>query len=131
LDSDALALVAADFNSDGKPDLATLNTKQLTISILLNGGSGAFGKPLKLVAVETARALATADLNGDGRADLITANDEKDSVSVYLSSGNGKFSPRRDSRLAIVRFRSLLMISTVTASWILRRRIITQATLQF
>jgi len=40
--SDPQSLTIADFNSDGRPDLATANHKANTISVLLNNGNGTF-----------------------------------------------------------------------------------------
>src|SRR4051812_6511926 len=39
----ASVIIAADFNGDGKPDLATANYTESDVSVLLNNGDGTFG----------------------------------------------------------------------------------------
>ncbi|HYM09536.1 MAG TPA: FG-GAP-like repeat-containing protein [Bryobacterales bacterium] len=82
------AVVAGDFNGDGRPDLAVATADGLYV--LLNAGGGNF-KP----AVRTEAAPATfwldraADFNGDGLDDLVGSG------FLYLSRGDGTFLPPR------------------------------------
>ncbi len=102
-------LVAADFNGDGRLDLATLGVVDggysNTIFTLLGNGDGTF-QPYQLVATGFyARDIAAADVNGDGKMDLVVPNacgnvdacDEYNnvpgSVSVVLGNGDGTFQP--------------------------------------
>src|SRR3954452_13749062 len=84
--------VAADFNGDGKPDLATADESSDSVSVLLGRGDGSFQKRH---AVRVARApldVVNADVDRDGDADLITASSNRaGSVTVLLNDGAGRF----------------------------------------
>jgi hypothetical protein len=74
------AVAIADFNGDGKPDLAIVNAGTGTVSILLNATApGAtppvFTTPAYSIAVgSTPVAIAAADFNLDGRIDVVVVN---------------------------------------------------------
>ncbi|HYL10798.1 MAG TPA: FG-GAP-like repeat-containing protein [Candidatus Acidoferrales bacterium] len=79
------AVASADFNVDGRADLAVANSGDNTVSIFLGIGGGAFIPQFTLPTGSFPAALATADLNGDGRADLVIADEVSDQVSVILN----------------------------------------------
>jgi hypothetical protein len=84
------SLVAADINSDGKPDLAVTNINDKTVSVLLNttpmGGGTATFAPQQTFAVGTEPiSVAAADLNGGGKPDLAVVNIVDNSVSVLMN----------------------------------------------
>lgn len=80
-------VVAADFNGDGKLDLAVTDN---SFSVLLGNGDGTFQKPVNFSYSGLGVAVATADINGDGKPDLVIAN-EATGVSVFLGNGDGTF----------------------------------------
>jgi len=93
-------LIVADFNNDGKPDLAASNSN--TVQIILGQGDGTFSQGGQAVLTDgfTASRAWTADVNSDGNVDLIVdsrsvhngaeySTDQR--VSVFLGSGNGNF----------------------------------------
>jgi len=89
--NEAFAVVAADANGDGKPDLAVANFNADTVSILVNNGlsgatSASFAAPQTFAAPGTPHALAPADLNGDGRVDLLVAAFSANAVAAVLNS---------------------------------------------
>jgi len=89
-----ILVVSADFNLDGKPDLATANNNSANVTILLGNGSGGFsaagGSP---VAVGLSPiGLVVGDFNMDGKPDLAVANFDNGSVSILLGNGSGGFS---------------------------------------
>src|SRR5450631_3707530 len=63
----------ADFNHDGKPDLAVLSSTS-GVAILLNNGNG-FAAPVLYPAGDDAPGFMTvADLNQDGNADIVVVD---------------------------------------------------------
>jgi hypothetical protein len=72
------AIATADFNSDGIPDIATLNLRYGQITILPGNGSGGFtaapGSLLETpVTAISGGGMATGDFNGDGIPDLVVS----------------------------------------------------------
>jgi hypothetical protein len=81
----ASSLVGADFNGDGKIDIAASGYYMGGMAILLGNGDGTF-RTATFPFSDTCGGLITADLNLDGKPDLV------DTCShVYLGNGNGTF----------------------------------------
>jgi Flp pilus assembly secretin CpaC len=97
-----IAMVFADFNNDGKNDLAVVDRTTNQVSILLGNGDGTFAEaPGSPIAVGKAPvALALGDLNGDGRPDLAVVNAADNSVTILLNNGDATFSQPGGSPLA-------------------------------
>ncbi|MCU1262484.1 MAG: repeat-containing protein, partial [Bryobacterales bacterium] len=97
---------AADFNGDGKPDLAIPNASDGTVTLLLGNGSGGFapaaGSPFKVGNNPTS--IAAADFNGDGKPDLVIANANDNTVTVLIGDGTGLFAPASGSPFAAGNF---------------------------
>ena len=89
--SSPTAIAIADFNGDGKADLAITNSAQDSVSILLGNGSGNFTAAASPPTGSTPKAIAVGDFNGDGIADLAVANSGADTVTVLLGKGDGTF----------------------------------------
>ncbi len=88
-----LGLVVGDFNRDGVPDLAVVDSCGPTcgfVSILLGKGDGSFLAKTDYSVGQSPSAVATQDFNGDGKLDLVVTN-SSDSVSVLLGIGDGTF----------------------------------------
>lgn len=83
--SDASFLAAADFNLDGKLDLAVANTGSNTVSIFLGIGDGTFLAPLDFFSGTAPDWIIATDLNGDAKPDLLVANGGSNDVSVLLN----------------------------------------------
>jgi hypothetical protein len=85
------AVVTADFNMDGIPDIATANGKANNVTLLLGDGKGGFanaaGSPF--AAGTGAFSLVAADLNGDGFPDLAVV--DSSGLTVLLGNGQGGF----------------------------------------
>ncbi|HEU0122002.1 MAG TPA: FG-GAP-like repeat-containing protein [Bryobacteraceae bacterium] len=97
------SVVVADFNLDGKADLAIANTNSNSINVYLGNGSGGFssasGSPFSNTGGPFS--LAAADVNGDGFVDLLTTNFGTGTLGVLLGSGTGTFSAAAGSPIAI------------------------------
>ena len=85
------AVVVADFNGDGKPDLAVANFGSNTASILMGNGDGTFAAAVNYATGTGPDELAVGDFNGDGKLDLAVVNDYSDNVSIFLGHGDGTF----------------------------------------
>jgi uncharacterized repeat protein (TIGR01451 family) len=84
-------IVAADFNGDGKVDLAVANSGGANISILLGKGDGTFESAVNYDAGAPNPAfLAKGDFDNDGKTDLAAQN-STGIVSILLGKGDGSF----------------------------------------
>jgi hypothetical protein len=87
------ASVSADFNKDGKPDIAVLQYDG-TLNVLLNQG-GSFAAPVNYSnpnysSTYIEEALA-ADINNDGYADIVAFDSGNNALIVFLNQKNGTF----------------------------------------
>jgi len=87
-------MVAADFNRDGKLDLAFVHGGGSTLSVVLGNGDGTFQAPVSYATGNDSTHLATGDFNGDGKLDLVTTDGADNTVSVLLGNGDGTFQAR-------------------------------------
>jgi large repetitive protein len=89
------SLVVADFNGDGKADVALAagdGSSGDGIAVLLGKGNGAFATSSAYVAVPDLIALAEGDFNGDGIPDLAVGGSDSDLLGIMLGNGKGAFS---------------------------------------
>ncbi|ALG08716.1 FG-GAP repeat domain-containing protein [Kibdelosporangium phytohabitans] len=89
-------VTTADFNGDGKPDLALAGGNPIgNVGIYLNKGDGTFDAPRTVPVGYGPNQITTGDLNRDGKADLITANNFAANITVRLGRGDGTFGPEK------------------------------------
>jgi YD repeat-containing protein len=98
--SEPAAIVAGDFNGDGKTDLAVANSNSNSVSLLSGNGDFTFHAAVNITVGPGPTDIKTVDLNGDGKPDLVVANSGiggtgTNTVSLLLNAGNGTFT-RRD-----------------------------------
>ncbi len=71
---DPYSLNAADFNGDGRPDVATINGTSSDVSVFLRQAGGGFaqeaGSPISVGSGSGPSGAAVGDYNGDGLVDL-------------------------------------------------------------
>ncbi|GAA1159032.1 hypothetical protein GCM10009664_28630 [Kitasatospora gansuensis] len=92
--STPLGLTTADFNGDGRPDLAVTSATADAVSILLGDGTGGLGAHAAVPMGDFPGSITTGDLDLDGRADLVaTGTDLK--ATVLLGNGDGTFQPQQ------------------------------------
>src|SRR5687767_9490076 len=85
--SNPQAVVSADFNGDGRLDVATANYAGSSVSVLLGNAGGTFQAAVNSPTGTSPSSLAVGDFNGDGKRDIATAN--VGNVSILLGNGNG------------------------------------------
>jgi hypothetical protein len=91
------ATVMADFNGDGKLDLAIAETNfpRGRVAVALGNGAGKFGaaliSPLLSQAINNDDKMFSGDFNGDGKPDLIIMDDYSTGFQVLLGNGDGRF----------------------------------------
>jgi uncharacterized repeat protein (TIGR01451 family) len=89
----ARGIVTADFNGDGKLDLA-LASAGGNVAHLLGVRVGAFEVAVAILTVpgSLTSGIASGDLNGDNRADLVVVNQGSNTVPVLTGDGAANFS---------------------------------------
>jgi hypothetical protein len=101
VDEDPVAVAAADFNRDRRPDLAVANSATGTVGILV-GKPGGFKAP-HTVSTGGSDAypadVTTGDFNSDGKTDIAALNyyrpngDDGVQAAILLGKGGGHFRP--------------------------------------
>lgn len=84
-------LELADFNNDGKLDLAVVYLRGGGVTVQFGDGAGNFGAATHYNAGSFPFSIATGDLNNDGRPDIVVANLSSSNISVLINNGTGSF----------------------------------------
>ena len=86
-----ISMVAADFNRDGKADLALANSGSNNVTIMLGVGNGTFNQVASPPTGSSPSSIAVGDFNGDGIPDLAVANRGDNTVTILQGKGDGTF----------------------------------------
>src|SRR5580704_8487006 len=85
------SIAVGDFNGDGQPDVAVINSGANGVNVFLNKE----GCPSAVSAIpatgDSPTSIAAADFNGDGNLDLAVANSGSNNVTILLGNGDGTF----------------------------------------
>lgn len=88
----ARSVAVADFNGDGKPDLAVAYFTYGLVGIYTNAGKGKFAKAGEVNVNGASSYVVAADFNGDGKPDLAVADSlDGNGVTVLTNNGDGTF----------------------------------------
>lgn len=98
-----IGVCVADFDNDGKPDLAVAhNSGTSPVSVLQNSSSGgmiSFAPKVDYISGNSGGNICVTDLDGDGKPDLAAGNYGAQTVSVFKNTstpGTVSFSPKVD-----------------------------------
>ncbi len=97
------SVVVADFNGDGRPDIATASQSSATVSVLLRNSDGTFQPGVSSAAgssPNSLRPLYVADVNNDGKPDLLVLNTTDQTLAVLLGNGDGTFQTQKVTTIA-------------------------------
>ena len=87
--SDVRAMAVADFNHDGRADLAVVALNPAGVTLLLSQPDGSLRASQRADAGSQPLALALADVSGDGQPDLVVADAGQGTVRVLLGRSDG------------------------------------------
>jgi hypothetical protein len=86
------SVALADFQHDGKLDIAVTSAASNTVGVFLGNGNGSFQSRIDYAVGVKPQSVVAADL-GNGQLDLVVANHDSRDVSVLRGNGDGTFQP--------------------------------------
>lgn len=89
----ALSLCPADFDGDGKVDLAFIHRGHSGVTILTTASDGPTARNGEFFGGADPAEVASADLNDDGKPDLVVADRARNEVRVMLNQGATRSAP--------------------------------------
>ncbi|CAF0927766.1 unnamed protein product [Adineta steineri] len=86
-------ILIADFNSDGKQDIAISMTTDYQVVVMHANGNGSFDASVTFSTgiYSFPRTIAANDFNDDGYLDIVVTNTGNHNIGVLLGKGNGDF----------------------------------------
>ena len=88
------ALVAADFDGDTHPDVATVSSSSGGVVVLWNDGAASFttADPIDQIG-DSPSAIAAGDFDADAELDLVVVNRESEDIAILRNLGDRTFAP--------------------------------------
>jgi len=88
-----VALTSADFNGDGRSDVAVVSVYSTApgLFVLIGNGDGTFQAPVRYTTGLKPDALTTGDFNKDGKVDIAVADGGSGNVNIFPGNGDGTF----------------------------------------
>ena len=90
----ASSMVLADFNGDGRLDMAVANQADDTVSVILSRPDGTFAAKTDYAVGDSPGQLALGNFTSSGFLDLVVVNTADNTISVLLGNGDGTFDPQ-------------------------------------
>ena len=94
IDNEPVSVAVADFNGDGKLDIAVADSQGIGIAVLLGNGDGTF-QPAVFYRNAFSSSVAAVDIDGNGTIDLLVGGSGgpnlTNAVTVFLGNGDGTF----------------------------------------
>jgi len=90
-------VAVGDFNGDGKPDIAVVNSGSNDVSVLLGNGDGTFQAATNFAVGNSMTNIAVGDFNGDGKLDIVVFLPGKGTtfvageLRILVGNGDGTF----------------------------------------
>ncbi|MEM1422593.1 MAG: VCBS repeat-containing protein [Planctomycetota bacterium] len=98
INTDSEDVAVADFNGDGRPDIAFANEDTGANELYLQNAEGGFDAASeRMTAKGRSNAILAIDLTGDGHADILLGNDGQNTLLV--GDGKGGFTDETETRL--------------------------------
>ena len=91
--ADVRSVASADFDGDGRPDLAVANADASTVTVLLKVGRG---EPAIIATHPVGTfplSVVAGDFTGDGKPDIVSASNSSGTISLLRNNGSGAFEP--------------------------------------
>jgi FG-GAP-like repeat len=83
------SIIVADFDGDGRPDVAAASLFDSEISWYRNLGDGAFSPAIVIsTAAAGPNCIVAADIDADGRPDIVSASTLDDKIAWYRNTGS-------------------------------------------
>jgi len=116
-------MAAADFNGDGKMDLAVVGDYISTggVGILLGNGDGTFNAATILAADQDFGRVAIGDFNGDGIPDMVVTDyfDYGTPPTIFLGKGDGTFIAAKPASFTLDYFPTSIVVGDFNGDGIL------------